>query len=207
MGTKKRMSLLATATSVMLMLSAGTAYAANGNGALGAGYEIPSERVTLSGGGGQCATFHKINGNNQSDPTIHTLPMVSGGSNTFGLATKNGGGTATFTINNDWYAGPGGTYTSNTCTTLGSVEGTLSMSYVGWSCATDTSADYSRVNFTTYSLTGTVVCDNTSTGTVETTAITFTVSGTQVLCGGTGQPTCNNVNAGTNITGNYTWST
>jgi hypothetical protein len=200
-GRGRRITFVLAAASGILLLSAGTSYAASGNGNIGAGYEIPSERVTLSGGGVQCATFHRINGNNQSDPTIHKLPMTGN----FGLVSKTGGGTATFTITNDWYAGPGGTYTSNTCATLGSVPGTLSVSYVGWTCASG-SATYSRVG-TTYSLTGTVVCDNTSTGTVETTPITVTFTGSQTLCGGAGQPICNNVNAGTNISGTYSWST
>ena len=193
------------AASLMLMLSAGTAYGATGSGSIGAvAYEIPSERVTLSSGQVQCATFHRLNANGQVDATIHKLPMTSG---SFGLLTKTGGGTATFTINNDWYAGPPGTFTSNTCATAGSPVGTLSVSYVGWSCASDTSADYTRSSNETYSLVGTVVCDNTSTTTVETTAITLTFSGTQVLCGGTGQPTCDHVDAGTNIQGTYAWST
>lgn len=205
LGHGKKMSVGLAATTVMLMMSGGTAHAATGSGSIGAiAYEIPSERVTLSGGQVQCATFHRLNAQGQDDPTIHSLPMTSGN---FGLITKTGGGTATFTINNDWYAGPSGTFTSNTCATAGSVEGTLSVSYVGWSCASDTSADYTRSSTTTYSLVGTVVCDNTSTGTVETTAITLTFSGTQVLCGGTGQPTCDHVDAGTNIQGTYSWST
>jgi len=86
------------------------------------------------------------------------------------------------------------------------VSGSLAVSYVGWTCTSGTGT-YSRTSNTFYSLSGTVTCDNTSTMTVESTAVTVTFSGYQDLCGGTGQPTCNNVNAGTNISGTYTWST
>jgi hypothetical protein len=197
----RAVSLVLAAVSGLLMLNAGPAWAVNG-GTVTGGYEIPSEHVTLSSGQAQCATFHKINCNGTNDPTIHTLPM----SGNFGLTSKNGSGTATFTINNDWYAGPAGTYTSNTCTTPGSVAGTLSISFPGWSCSPDTNAQYTRSSTTTYRLVGTVHCDNTSTQTVETTSITVTFTGSQILCGGTGQPTCNNVNAGTNISGSYSWT-
>lgn len=41
------------------------------------------------------------------------------------------------------------------------------------------------------------------TGTIST-SVSF--SGTQVLCGIPGEPTCNNVNAGMNLAGSYSWS-
>jgi len=184
---------------VMLLLNVGTAHAAAGGGNIGGGYEIPSSNVTISQGQPQCATFHA----SANDPTTHVLPMTNG---SFGLSTKTGGGTATFTRTSAWYAGPTGTTTSANCGTAGSVTGTLSVSYAGWSCTSGTGT-YTRTNNTAYTLTGTVTCDNTSTQTVESTAVTVTFTGTQVLCGGTGQPTCNNVNAGSNISGSYTWST
>jgi len=86
------------------------------------------------------------------------------------------------------------------------VSGSLAVSYVGWTCTSGTGT-YSRTSNTVYSMSGTVTCDNTSTMTVESTAVTVTFSGYQDLCGGTGQPTCNNVNAGSNISGTYGWST
>ena len=184
----------------MLFLAAGAAHAATGGGDIGAGYEIPTEHVTISQGQPQCATFHA----DANDPTTHTLPMTSGGS--FGLSTKTGGGTATLTITDAWYAGPGGTYSNATCGTAASVSGTLAVSYAGWTCTSGTGT-YSRTGNTAYSLSGTVTCDNTSTMTVESTAVTVTFSGSQDLCGGTGQPTCNNTNAGSNISGTYSWST
>ncbi|MFN2638144.1 MAG: hypothetical protein ABR585_14080, partial [Gemmatimonadaceae bacterium] len=64
--------------------------------------------VTISQGPAQCATFHA----SSSDPTTHVLPMTNGD---FGLNTKTGGGTATFTITQTWYAGPPGTFSSATC--------------------------------------------------------------------------------------------
>ena len=182
---------------VIILLNAATAYAGSGGGDIGAGYEIPSSNVTVSQGLPQCATFHA----SSNDPTIHTLPMTNGD---FGLNSKTGGGTATFTITNAWYAGPPGTFTSATCSTAGSVSGTLAVTYSGWTCTSGTGT-YSRSSNTVYSLTGTVTCDNTSTMTVETTQVTVTFSGDQVLCGAT--PTCNHVDAGTNISGEYSWST
>lgn len=183
----------------MLMLAAGAAHAATGGGDIEDGYEIPPENVTISQGLPQCATFHA----SSNDPTTHVLPMTNGD---FGLSTKTGGGTATLTITTAWYAGPSGTKSNATCATPASVTGSLAVSYVGWSCTSGTGT-YSRTNTTVYSLSGTVTCDNTSTMAVESTAVTVTFTGDQVLCGGTGQPTCNHVNAGTNINGGYTWST
>lgn len=186
------------AASVTLMLGAGQAQAATGSGSFTNGYEIPSERVTFAQGV-VCATFHKTNANNQNDPTIHVLPM----SGTFG-EPGNDTGTATFTINDDWHAGPEGTYTDSNCGDPGGVEGTLHVAFDDWSCADDTDALYTRTSETTYTLTGTVICDDLDTTSVtETTAITVTFSGTQVIC----NLDCNDPNAGTNLNGTYAWST
>ncbi len=195
----RNVSLGLAVAGVMLLLNAGTAYAATGSGSIGNGYEVPSSNVTISQGLPQCATFHA----SSSDPTTHVLPMTNGN---FGLSTKTGGGTATFTITQAWYAGPPGTFSDATCSTAASVPGSLAVSYSGWSC-TSGSGTYSRTSNTIYSLAGTVTCDNTSTMTVESTPVTVTFTGHQDLCGGTGQPTCNDPNAGSNLSGSYSWST
>ena len=192
------------AAGAVVLVTAGQASAATGSGSVSNGYEIPSEHVTFSQNA-ICGTFHKnnTNDNNRFDPTIHTLPM----SGTFGNA-NSGSGTATFTITDDWNAGPLGTYLDSDCETAGAIEGALDISFTGWSCAEDEAALYTRSNNTTYSLTGTVVCDDlTTTGTVESTSISVSFTGSQVLCGDTGQPACNNANAGTNLSGSYVWTT
>lgn len=166
------------------------------------GYEIPSENVTFAQGV-TCATFHRINQQSQDDPTIHTLPMAG----TFGEAGQDTG-TATFTINDDWHAGPEGTFLNNNCSMPGAIEGTLHIAFDDWSCADDDGALYERRNDTEYTLSGTVVCDDLdTTGTVETTSIAITFTGFQILCGASPRPACNDVNAGTNLDGDYDWTT
>lgn len=189
------------AAGLLVLAAAGPADADSGSGTVTGGYEIPSEKVTLASGP-QCAKFHKVNDQSNPDPTIHTLPM----SGDFGADANTGTGTATFSITDDWFAGPSGTFSNLQCNSASGHAGTWTISFTGWSCSSGT-ATYTRSSTTTYSLTGTASCDDLSTtGTVETISTSVTFSGSQDLCGNTGQPTCNNANAGTNLAGSYTWS-
>jgi hypothetical protein len=183
------------AVGLLLQVGAGAAYASTGGGTFDNGYEVPSQNVSINNGA-HCAHFHSSPG---PDDTTHVLPM----SGSF-LTTASGSGTATLVITNAWYAQEEGTYNNNQCSAQATVSGTLTITFSGgWTCSGATNAaTYERRNETDYTLTGTVSCSNG--GSPVSVAVSF--SGQQVLCGGVDQPTCNDVDAGTNLDGTYSWT-
>jgi uncharacterized cupin superfamily protein len=195
MRLARKIPIGVAAVGLLLQVGAGAAFASTGIGTFDNGWEVPSQNVSINNGA-HCAHFHSSPG---TDDTTHTLPMTG----SF-LTTSSGSGTATMTITNAWYAQEEGTYDGNQCINQATVAGTLTLTFSGgWSCTGGTNAaTYERRNETDYTVLGTVSCSNG--GSPVSVAVAFT--GQQVLCGASPRPTCNDVDAGTNLDGDYSWT-
>src|SRR3712207_6548304 len=89
--------------------------------------------------------------------------------------------TARFTATEDYYFGPGGTYSDSTCTTRTAVDGTLDTT--GGANCEETTATYQRVDSTyTITTTASTTCDLAGGGNDNHTTNNLTYTGTQLAC-------------------------
>lgn len=163
---------VAAVTAVLMMLTAGPAYAHDGAGQFD-GYEIPPASTTFTNPVTFCARFNA----STSDPLRHVLDMDG----TFHGAT--GTGVAEFERTAPYYANPEGTHGGPDCLSpddVGPEDTTMTIDFAPYECSGE--GTYERRATSVYTLVFEGTCDDTGTSGDDAIPTTVTFDATQLLC-------------------------